>query len=196
MSEYRLTGEELLVYPGLNGHLGACHPRVYQSDGERPVCIVGSFDERIGTSIQNAIEMIATIVAERIGANRFTLLEWWPHQRNPFVEVRHRRVRPRKLPFGRLVMIGDAGTVEFDRTRHVRARFADPAWEPWDTARIVQTLGADAVAELDQLAGEPGDYDPARVFGVSGRLRLAAVIDRNNAAIGHVVAQLAEMETR
>ena len=191
MSDYELSRDELLVYPGKNGQVGACQLRVYECDGHRPVCIAGSFDELIGTSIQNAIEMVATVVSERIGTDRFTLIEWWPHTSAPFVEVRQRRVRPRKLPSGRLLALGD-GTVGFDRTRDVRVRFADPEWEAWDGEQIAKCLGADARAELDQLAGEPGEYDPERVFGVSGRLRIAAVNRYNHERVNGIMAQLAE----
>ena len=196
MSEYTLTHEELLVYPGLNGHVGACHLRVYEHRRDQPVCMIGSFDELIGTAMQIAIESVATVISQRIGTTRFTLIEWWPHTSVPFVEVRPRHVRAKKLPFGRLLMLGDNGTVELDRTRHVRVRFADPQWDAWSGERIAEVLGADVLEELEELAGEPGEYEPARVFGVSGRARIAAAHAHNNEAVRNMIAQLAETGIR
>ena len=126
-SEYRLTHEELLVYPGLNGHLGACHLRVYERRHDRPVCIVGSFDELVGTSIQNAAEAVATAISERIGTTRFTMIEWWPHTGCEFAEVHLRCIRAKKLAVrpndhGRV----SDGSVDVDVTRWAEVRFTDP----------------------------------------------------------------------
>jgi hypothetical protein len=196
VSEYRLTHEELLVFPGLNGHVGTCHLRVYEHRRDRPVCIIGGFDALVGTSIQNACEAVATAISERIGTTRFTLIEWWPHTACEFAEVHLRRVRAKKLPFGRTIMFGEDSAVDLDVTRWVEVRFADPDWRGCDEERIAALLGEDALRELDELAGERGEYDPARVFGVAGRMRIAAVSRHNNERVSGLVAQVAEWGTK
>ncbi|MGH2926701.1 MAG: hypothetical protein ACRDL8_00670 [Solirubrobacteraceae bacterium] len=196
MSEYRLTHEELLVYPGLNGHVGACHLRVYEHPRDKPVCIIGSFDELVGTSIQNACEAVATAISERIGRTRFTLIEWWPHTGCEFAEVHLRRVRAKKLPFGRTIMVGEDGAVDLDVTRRVEVRFAEPDWWGCDEQRITALLGEDALREMNELAGEGGEYEPARVFGVTGRMRIAAVNRHNNERVSGLIAQLAERDVK
>ena len=55
-----LTRELLLPYQGLNGFDGLCHIRVYEQPGRLPVVIAGGLDDNPGTSITNAIEMLAT----------------------------------------------------------------------------------------------------------------------------------------
>ena len=192
MSEHRLNCEERLVYPGLNGHLGACHLRVYGCRGNRPVGIAGSFDDPVGTSITNAIESVARAISERLGTGRFTLIEWWPHTGCPFVEVGLRRVRATLLPFGRIVTLGQNGTVAVDTTRRVKARFADPDWRLCDEDRIAVLIGADALSEVTGLAGEPGEYNAERVFGLSGRARIQAVCRHNHERLSGIKAQLAE----
>jgi hypothetical protein len=57
-----LTRELLLPYQGLNGFDGVCHVRVYEQPGQLPVVIVGALDDNPGTSITNAIEMVAAAV--------------------------------------------------------------------------------------------------------------------------------------
>ena len=43
------------------------------------------------------------------------------------------------------------------------------------SSAITALLGDNALRELNAVAGEPGEYDPARVFGVTGRMRIDAV---------------------
>jgi hypothetical protein len=46
-------------YQGIDGFDGICHVRVYEQDGRLPVVIVGQLEDNPGTSISNAIEMVA-----------------------------------------------------------------------------------------------------------------------------------------
>jgi hypothetical protein len=131
VTSYQLTREQLLEYAGLNGMRAACHLRVYEARGRRPVCIVGNFDEGVGTTTTNAVEMVATAIRQQIGLRRFTLIEWYPHgyPRWPFSQVRLRRAWRAEREAGRIVILGDDGVADADSVRRVPVRFTNPRWE-------------------------------------------------------------------
>ena len=58
----RLTHESLIAYRGFHDINGLCHVRVFEAPGGLPVVIAGALDDRTGTSITNAIEMVAAAV--------------------------------------------------------------------------------------------------------------------------------------
>ena len=195
MSAYRLTHQELLEYPGLNGMVGACHLRVYERRRRRPLCVVGSFDVPVGTTITNGIELVATAISERIGTGRFKLIQWLPHTETPFVEMRLQRVRAFH-PVIRMAAVNDDGSEDVEQARRVTVRFASPEWRACSEQRIAKLLGADALSELASVAGEPGEYDAARVLGSSQQARSDALRRYNRERAEDVVAQLAEWGIR
>jgi hypothetical protein len=194
MKSYRLTREELLEYPGLNGMLAACHLRVYEAPTETPVCIVGNFDGGVGTTTTNAIEMVATAVSERIDADRFTLIEWYPHgyESWPFSEVRLRRARGAERKAGWTVIMNEAGEADLACSRRVRIRFANPQWRSCSEQRAAELLGAEALRELTELAGEDGEYQPRRALGEAEHERVEKLRRFNHERLHGIAGQLAE----
>lgn len=184
-----LKHEDLLEYQGLHGTRALCHLLVYECAGKPPVCLVGNFDGGLGTSTTNAIEIVATAVADRIGRDAFRLVEWYPHgYRLPFSEVALTRAQPRKLAHGQV------GTCENAQTRDDSAvtRFADPQWDGRSEYALARLLGEEAARELRSLAGLPGEYTAERLFGSTGRRQAEAVRDHNRQVFDALAAQVAE----
>jgi hypothetical protein len=75
-----LTRERLLTYQGLNDFDGLCHVRIYEQPGQLPIVIAGALDDNPGTSITNAISMVASAVqrSEFSDGREFRLIEHYP----------------------------------------------------------------------------------------------------------------------
>ena len=58
----RLTHELLLPHPGINRMDGLSHIRVYEQPGQLPVVITGALHDNPGTTILNAITMVACAI--------------------------------------------------------------------------------------------------------------------------------------
>jgi hypothetical protein len=85
---YMLINEDLLQYEGPNGTRAVCHLLMYGGGRGRFVSVVGNFDGHLGASTTNAIELVATAVAARLGREDFQLIEWYPHDGGqPFSDV-------------------------------------------------------------------------------------------------------------
>jgi hypothetical protein len=182
MSSYRLTRDQLLEYPGLNGSRARCHLRVYEARRDSPVCILGNFDGGLGTTTTNAVEVVATRVAEQIGTRKFRLIEWYPHDYAPFVEPELKRVRPTTHAYGQVLIAGEPHD-ETVRTGHSAiVRFVDPRWTALSEDELEELLGGEALRELQDLAGEPGDYTAEWLFGATGR-EWADSVRRDNRAL-------------
>lgn len=78
--QMRLTHELLLPYQGLNGFDGLCHIRVYEEPGKLPVAIAGGLTDSPGTTITNAIEMVAAAIQRSVftDGREFFLVEHYP----------------------------------------------------------------------------------------------------------------------
>jgi hypothetical protein len=199
VTNYQLTREQLLEYPGLNGMRAACHLRVYEASRRKPVCIVGNFDDGVGTTTTNAIEMVATAIREPIGLRRFRLIEWYAHgyPRWPFSEVRLRRAWRAEREAGRIMIMGDEGGLDVDRVRRIPVRFMNPRWQGMNEQGVAELLGADALKELTDLAGEyDGDYDAERALGERARDRVSELERHNTQRVQEIVAQLSEWGVR
>ena len=74
------TRELLLRYQGKNGFDGVCYVRVYEQPGQLPTVIAGALEDNPGTSITNAIEMVATAVqrSQFPEGREFNLIEHYP----------------------------------------------------------------------------------------------------------------------
>jgi hypothetical protein len=68
---YALVNEDLLEYEGLSGMRAVCHLLWYRSDTGPLVCLVGNFYGGFGTFTTNAIEVVATAIAERLHRDDF-----------------------------------------------------------------------------------------------------------------------------
>ena len=104
--------EDLLEWEGLNGMRSLSHLLTYFGAGDVPVCVVGSFDDAIGTPPSAGAEVLAAAVAERLAGDDFRLIAWYPRDgKHPFVEVTLIRVEPRTTPYGQFA-IRDGGRRE------------------------------------------------------------------------------------
>ncbi len=76
----QLTHELLLPYEGFRGANGVCHVRVYEEAGRPPIVIAGVLDDGPGTSVTNAIEMVADAIQARFfpDGRKFELIEYHP----------------------------------------------------------------------------------------------------------------------
>ena len=137
VSGYQLWFDELLEYEGAHGTRSACHVLWYGA-GEGPsVCLVGNFDDAVGSSTANAIESVATVVAARFGRDDFRLIEWFPRDSGRrFSEVTLTPIPGTELEHG-TVAIGSGDDAQTIRRTTAIVRFADPRWlaEPKTNSR-------------------------------------------------------------
>ncbi len=140
--QVKLTHELLLPYQGLNGFDGLCHVRVYQHPGQLPVVIAGGLTDNPGTSITNAIEMVAAAIQRTVftDGREFRLVEHYPSslavRDQPtfaLIHFSHRSIRedpdnPRHYA-GSIVILGDETTTAA-RGREIDGDFREPRWEP------------------------------------------------------------------
>jgi hypothetical protein len=193
VTTYSVTGDELLEYPGFHGTRALCHLRIYEACGKVPVCIVGNFDGGLGTSTTNAIEVVATCVAERLGSGEFRPIEWYPSWYSaPFSEATLERVPATERAHGQVVIQG-APLEDVLATGHTAiSRFADPQWIHRGEDELAHLLGHEEVQELRELAGERGEYTVERVFGRCGLHHAEVVRGHNRLQCDAVEARLAE----
>ena len=76
----RLPHETLISYRGFHGIDGLCHVRVFEAPGRLPVVIAGALDDNTGTSITNAVEMVAAAIKQKLfpEGREFELIEHYP----------------------------------------------------------------------------------------------------------------------
>jgi hypothetical protein len=189
-----LTRELLLPYQGLNAIDGLSHVRVYEQPGQLPVVIAGGLDDNPGTSITNAIEMVAAAVqrSEFSDGREFRLVEHYPDtidsRATPtysLIHFEHRSTLERPQDpgnyAGAIVIVGDHETA-VSHGAPIEGDFRDPRWERIDD--IEELVGCEVAT------WEPGTYTARAVAGEDGeRLRseLAANATRRTEDI---VAQL------
>ncbi len=148
----QLTQEVLLPYQGFHGTYGLCHVRVYEEPGRLPIVIAGALDDGPGTSITNAIEMVAAAIQASIFADgrEFELIEHYPRSlgdRQPtFSRVRfeHRKIdespdNPSNYAGSIIVIDGD--DVHEARGHPIQGDFRDPSWT--NIADIEQLVGCE-----------------------------------------------------
>lgn len=174
-----LTRELLLPYQGLNDFDGLCHIRVYEQPGQLPVVIAGELDDNPGTSITNAIEMVAAAVqrSEFSNGREFQLVEHYPDTINrrgtptyALIHFDHRAIHERPDDpsnyAGAIVILGEDPGEEImvSRGAEIEGDFRDPRWEP--IRDIKQLLGCEVAV------WPPGNYTARAVAGEQGeRLR-------------------------
>ncbi len=183
-----LTRELLLPYQGLNGFDGVCHVRVYEQPGQLPVVIVGALDDNPGTSITNAIEMVAAAVQrnEFADGREFRLIEHYPDGIDgsltptySLVHFKHRATHESSDNpgdrAGTIVVVG--AQVAVSPGARVEGDFRNPRWEPIE--HIEGLLGCKIAV------WPPGAYTVRAVAGEDGeRLRSELIENASNTADG------------
>jgi hypothetical protein len=119
-----LTRELLLPYQGLDAFNGLCHIRVYEQPGQLPVVIAGGLDDNPGSSITNAIEVLAATVQRSLFSDgrEFHLIE---HYRDG--------IDGRPAPTYALVHFSHRPLQDSpDDSCNIEGNFRHPCWEPID----------------------------------------------------------------
>ena len=142
------TRELLLRYQGKNGFDGVCHVRVYEQPGQLPTVIAGALEDNPGTSITNAIEMVAAAVqrSQFPEGREFKLIEHYPdtidRRGTPtyaLIHFEHRATHERPNDpsnhAGQIVVIGDDPAEEPAVARGKRPRLNRPTLAERDIKR-------------------------------------------------------------
>ena len=74
VSAQLLVNEDLLEWEGRNGMRSLSLLLMYFGAGDVPACVVGSFDDGIGTPLSAGAEVLAAAVAGRLGRDDFRLM--------------------------------------------------------------------------------------------------------------------------
>jgi hypothetical protein len=145
----RITHESLMRYQGLNGADGVCHVRVFERPGELPVVIAGNLDDNPGTTITNAIEMVAEAVKRNVisDGREFKLIEHYPGALlDPtvpafsWVTFEHQDNSESNKRAGTVVLVDpDGNAVEYGR--EIEGDFRNPRWKTIDD--ITQELSCE-----------------------------------------------------
>jgi hypothetical protein len=187
------TRELLLTYQGMNGFDGLCHVRVYEQPGQLPTVIAGALEDNPGTSITNAIEMVAAAVqrSQFQDGREFRLIEHYPdtidRRGTPtyaLIHFEHRAIHERpedpRNHAGQIVVLSDDSTEEpaVAHGEEIEGDFRNPRWQP--------------IHDIEKLLGRkiptwpPGTYTAEAVGDEQGeqlRLRLAAQARRRSTEI-------------
>lgn len=189
-----LTRELLLPYQGLNRYDGLAHIRIYEQAGQLPVVLAGALDDNPGTSITNAITMLAAAVqrSQFPDGREFRLIEHYP---NPvdgrgiptysLVHFEHRSIDPRSDDAqdyaGTIVLVGE-DTAVVARGAAVDGDFREPRWEPIED--IEELLGCTVAVWA------PGRYTAGAVGGEAGERLRSLLAENANRISERLLAEL------
>lgn len=152
---------------------GLCHVRVYEEPGRLPVVIAGGLMDNPGTTITNAIEMVAAAIQRSLFADgrEFRLIEHHPSSLTvrdqptfALIHFSHRSIRedPDNAGHyaGNIVILGDEDAAAA-RGPEIEGDFRDPRWEPIEDIQQlvgceVQTWPEDQYTARS-VAGEQGE---------------------------------------
>ncbi len=192
-----LVNEELFEWEARHGIRALAHLLTYWGAGEVPVCVVGSFDDGLGSMASNTPEILATAVGDRLGRDDFRLVVWYPRDEpHPFRELELARVEPRELQTDAFVVLDPTSGEQITRQGgRAIVRFADPHWARRTQDEMAQLLGEVAIRELRSYAGQPGEYTPQRLFGTTGQRHAEQIRVHNSTIASHLDAQIAEWST-
>ena len=169
VSGYQLWFDELLEYEGAHGTRSACHALWYWDGKGPPVCLVGNFDDAVGSSTTNAIESVATAVAARFGRDDFRLIEWFPRDSGRrYSEATLTPVAGTEVEHG-TVAIGSGDDAHTIRRTTTIVRFADPRWARQTENELAQLLGEEEIRDLRSFAGLRGRLHPRATLRQHGR---------------------------
>jgi hypothetical protein len=179
-----LTRELLLPYQGLHGYDGLAHLRIYEQPGQLPLVLAGGLDDNPGTSITNAITMLAAAVqhSQFPDGREFRLIEHYPNTVDErgtptyaLVHFNHRSIDPRSDDpqdyAGTILILGeDTATAAVSHGTPIDGDFREPRWEP--------------VEDIEELlrctvtVWAPGRYTAGAVGGDEGE-RLRSLLAEN-----------------
>ena len=169
------TRELLLRYQGKNGFDGVCHVRLYEQPEELPTVIAGGLEDNPGTSITNAIEMVAAAAqrSEFPEGREFRLIEHYADtvdgQGRPTYALihfehraNHERPNDPSNHTGVIVTIGEdpAEAPTITHRAEIEGDFRDPRWQPiHDIEKLL---------DCEVATWAPGTYTAKTVAGVQG----------------------------
>jgi hypothetical protein len=186
----QLTHQSLLPYQGFHGTRGLCHIRVYEQPGRLPVVIAGALDDGPGTSVTNAIEMVAAAIQANVFADgrEFELIEYYPDSidggsspRFTRVRFKHRSVEENPgdpSHYAGTMLLIDGAEIHVTEGTPIEGDFRDPDWEP--------------VANIEQLVGcevevwEPSSYTARAVAGEQGQQLCDELADESAEAMARL----------
>jgi hypothetical protein len=190
----KLTRELLLPYQGLHSIDGLCHVRVYEQPGELPVVIAGGLDDNPGTSITNAIEMVAAAVqrSEFADGREFRLVEHYPdtidRRTTPtycLVHFEHRSTHESPHDpsnYAGMIMIVGEGRAAVSPGAAIEGDFRGPRWEPLDDI--------EGLVGCEVAVWEPGTYTARAVAGEPGERLRSELAANATRATDQIVAAL------
>jgi hypothetical protein len=191
-----LSRELLLPYQGLHGLDGLAHIRIYEQPGQLPLVLAGALDDNPGSSLTNAITMLAAAVqhSQFADGREFRLIEHHPDTVDglgtstyALVHFAHRTIdrRPDEsrdhartiVPLGEDTATAAVAAISHD-TAVIDGDFREPRWEP--------------VEDIEELLGctvavwTPGRYTAGAVGGDAGE-RLRSLLAENANRVGEPV---------
>jgi hypothetical protein len=186
----QLTQEALLPYQGFHGTYGVCHVRVYEEPGQLPVVIAGALDDGPGTSITNAIEMVAAAIQASIftDGREFELIQHYPSSvgdgKPIFSRLRfkHRSVEERPEDpsnYAGSIVVIDGDDAHVERGRPIQGDFRDPSWT--EIADIEQLLGCEV------RIWPAGEYTARAVAGEQGQQLRDEIAAQTTAATRRII---------
>ncbi len=193
------TRELLLRYQGKNGFDGVCHVRVYEQPGQLPTVIAGALEDNPGTSITNAIEMVAAAVqrSQFPEGREFKLIEHCPdtidRRGTPtyaLIHFEHRATHERPNDpsnhAGQIVVIGDDPAEEpaVARGKEIEGDFRDPRWQPiHDIEKLL---------DCEVTTWAPRTYTAKTVAGVQGERLRSELAENAHHARDEILAAIGE----
>jgi hypothetical protein len=171
-----LTRELLLPYQGPDGFDGLCHIRAYEQPGRLPVVIAGGLDDNPGSSITNAVEMLATTIKRSLFSDgrEFHLIEHYrdgidghPAPTYSLIHFSHRPLQDSPE---------ERGNIEGD--------FRHPSWEPIDD--VEQLVGCEVATWT------PGTYTARAVAGEQGEQLRSELAEHSTRGVEQTLADTDE----
>jgi hypothetical protein len=163
---FRLVEEAVILYEGEPSGVSLTHARVFESDEETAIVIVGELTDNPGMSVASSIEQVAATIDLRwFGGNgQFRLLAYDTDEQT-FKEARFHgagRGGSRERPLRKPLLDRDGHLVSSAITGVIPDRWQEPAWE--------------FVSILDELGMMPDLFNPdeytARSRGGEGAERV------------------------
>lgn len=193
------TRELLLRYQGKNGFDGVCHVRVYEQPGQLPTVIAGALEDNPGTSITNAIEMVAAAVqrSQFPEGREFNLIEHYPdtidRRGTPtyaLIHFEHRATHERPNDpnnyAGQIVVISNDPAEEPTVTHgnEIEGDFRNPRWQPIHD--IENLLGCEVTT------WPSGTYTAKAVGGEQGEQLRGELAENAHRAHDEILAAIGE----
>ena len=173
----RLTSELLLAYQGFHGMDGIAHVRVYEEPGQIPVVVAGQLDDKPGTHLTTAVEMVAASIHENLfrDGREFRLVSYEPRDmfgNSWFRLIEFEHGRASEAPddpahyTGAIVVVNDTGErVGGAPGTEKHGDFRNPRWHHLDDP--AELVGCEI------RTWSRGEYTAAALFGSDGEVARA-----------------------